>query len=53
MSGAIDFNSMAYSEPIIELVVLAARINMDDKDPLRNMMLVIKGFCSIRKISQE
>lgn len=53
LSGAIDFNSMTFSEPIIELVVLAARINMDDTNPLKNMMLVIKGFSSIRKISPE
>ena len=26
---------------------------MDDKDPLKNMMLVIKGFSSIRKITED
>ena len=33
--------------------MLAARINMDDSDPLKNMMLTIKGFCSIKKISEQ
>ena len=50
LSGAIDFNSVTYCEPIVELVVLAARINMDEKDPLKNMFLTIKGFTSVRKL---
>ena len=51
LSGIIDFNSVCYCEPIIELAVVAARVNLDEAHPLKNMLLVVRGFCSIRSES--
>ena len=30
LSGIIDFNSVCYCEPLIELAVVAARVNLDE-----------------------
>ena len=53
VSGIIDFNSVCYCEPIIELAVVAARVNLDEAHPLKNMLLVVRGFCSIRKLTEK
>ena len=53
LSGVIDFNSVCYCEPIIELAVVAARVNLDMAHPFKNMMLVIRGFNSVRRMTQK
>jgi Ser/Thr protein kinase RdoA (MazF antagonist) len=53
LSGIIDFNSLVCCEPIIELAIVAARVNLDPSNPLKNMMQTIKGFNSVRKLTQE
>jgi len=53
LSGVIDFNSICYCEPIIELAVVAARVKLEEADPFKNMMLVIRGFTSVRKLTNK
>jgi len=53
LSGVIDFNSICYCEPIIELAVVAARVKLEEADPFKNMMLVIRGFTSVRKLTDK
>lgn len=51
LSGVIDFSAAVFSYGIVELAILAARINMDPSDPLKNLMLIVKGFNSVRKLT--
>ncbi len=50
LSGVIDFSAMVNSYSVVELAILAARINMDKSRPLKNLMLVVRGFNSVRKL---
>lgn len=52
LSGLIDFSNMIYSYRIIELAIACARMNIHQKEPLRNILTIIKAFHQIRNLSQ-
>lgn len=52
LKGVIDLSTVVFSYRIVELAVLAARISMDSSDPLKNLMLIVKGFNSVIKLTE-
>ena len=52
ISGVIDFGDMIYTHRIIELIILCARNNIYQPDPLRNIFRIVAAYNRVRKLTE-
>ena len=48
VSGIIDYEEIKFSPRIVEMATCCARNKIDPKNPLKNILLMLKGYCRTR-----